>query len=105
MLTSFAHHFFRAIRHVKAVILVLIAVVVAGASVITMVEKMPFGDTPYFAFVTGLTIGYGDIIVQTHFGRLVAILIGFIGIFFTGLMVAVLVYAVRESLEESGRGG
>jgi hypothetical protein len=31
----------------------------------------------------------------------VAILIGFIGILFTGLMVAVLVYAVRESIEES----
>ena len=28
-------------------------------------------------------------------------LIGFVGILFTGLMVAVLVYAVRESIEES----
>ena len=61
---------------------------------------MPFADTLYFAFVTGLTIGYGDIVVQTHFGRFIAILIGFVGIIFTGLMVAVLVYAVRESLEE-----
>jgi uncharacterized membrane protein len=61
---------------------------------------MPFGDTLYFAFVTGLTIGYGDIVVKTPIARLVAILIGFNGILFTGLMVAVLVYAVRESIEE-----
>jgi voltage-gated potassium channel len=47
-----------------------------------------------------LTIGYGDIVVITPFGRLLAILIGFVGILFTGLMVAVSVFAVRESLEE-----
>ena len=34
-----------------------------------------------------------------------AILIGFVGILFTGLMVAVLVYAVRESIEESQAQG
>jgi uncharacterized membrane protein len=66
---------------------------------------MPFGDTLYFAFVTGLTIGYGDIVVKTPIARLVAILIGFNGILFTGLMVAVLVYAVRESIEESRKRG
>jgi hypothetical protein len=101
MFTSFARHFFRAIWHVKAVILMLIALIVAGAAAVSLFEKMPFGDALYFAFVTGLTIGYGDIVVKTPIVRLVAILIGFIGILFTGLMVAVLVYAVRESIEES----
>jgi voltage-gated potassium channel len=52
-----------------------------------------------------LTIGYGDIVPQTSLGRLVALLIGFVGILFTGLMVAVLVFAVRGSLEESRKGG
>ena len=101
MLISFVRHFFRAIRHVKTVILMLVALMVAGAAAVTLVERMPFSDTLYFAFVTGLTIGYGDIVVKTPFGRLMAVLIGFVGILFTGLMVAVLVYAVRESIEES----
>jgi len=105
MFTSFSHHFFRAIWHVKVVILTLIALMVAGAGAVTLVEKMPFGETLYFAFVTALTIGYGDIVVKTSLGQLVAILIGFIGILFTGLMVAVLVYAVRESLEEFKKRG
>jgi uncharacterized membrane protein len=100
MFTRFTYHFFYAIWRVKAVILALIALVVAGAVAVTLIEKMPFGDTLYFAFVTGLTIGYGDIVVKTPFGRLVALLIGFIGILFTGLIVAILVFAVRESLEE-----
>ena len=100
MFTSFALHFFRVIWHVKAVILMLVALIVVGAAAVTLVEKMPFGDTLYFSFVTGLTIGYGDIVVKTPLGRFVALLIGFIGILFTGLMVAVLVLAVRESYEE-----
>ena len=101
MFTSLGRHFFRAIWLIKAVILMLVALIVAGAAALTFVEKMPFSDTLYFAFVTGLTIGYGDIVVKTPFGRLVALFVGFIGILFTGLMAAVLVYAVRESIEES----
>jgi hypothetical protein len=100
MFTRYTRHFFVAVWHAKAVILALIALVVAGAAAVSLVEKMPFADTLYFAFVTGMTIGYGDIVVKTPVGRVVALLIGFIGILFTGLMVAVLVYAVRESLEE-----
>jgi len=101
MLVSFTNHFLRAIWHVRAVILALIALVVAGAAAVTLVEKMPFADTLYFAFVTGLTIGYGDIVMHTPVGRLIALLIGLVGILFTGLIVAVLVHAVRESIKES----
>jgi hypothetical protein len=93
ILSSFTYHFFHAIWHVRTIILILIALIVAGAAAVAFVEKMPFADTLYFAFVTGLTIGYGDIVMQTPVGRLVALLIGFIGILFTGLLVAVLVHA------------
>jgi hypothetical protein len=101
MLISFTRHFFVAVWHVKVVILVLIGLVVAGAAAVSIVEKMPFADTLYFSFVTGLTIGYGDIVAKTPFGRLVALLIGLVGILFTGVMVAVMVHAVRQSIEES----
>jgi hypothetical protein len=104
ILSSFNYHFLHAIWHVRAVILVLIALIIAGAAVVTLVEKMPFADTLYFAFVTGLTIGYGDIVLHSGFGRLTALLIGLIGILFPGLLVAVLVHAVRESFEESKKG-
>jgi len=101
VLAAFTRHFFRVIWHVKIIILLQVALVVAGAAALTLIEKMPFGDTLYFAFVTGLTIGYGDIVVKTPFGRLVALFIGFVGILFTGLMVAALVLAVRKSYEKS----
>ncbi len=101
MFTSFTNHFFRAVWHVRTIILALIALVVAGAAVLAYLEKFAFADTLYFAFVTGLTIGYGDIVMQTPVGRLVALLIGLVGILFTGLIVAVAVHAVRESMTES----
>jgi hypothetical protein len=100
MFNRFCYHFFSAVWRIKTVIMPLIALIVGGAAVVSFFEKMPFADTLYFAFVTGLTIGYGDIVAKTPLGRLAAILIGFIGILFTGLIVAVLVFAVRESLEE-----
>jgi len=101
MFTRFTNHFFQSAWHVKSVILVLIGLLVAGAAAVTLFEKMPFSDTLYFAFVTGLTIGYGDIVMKTPGGRLIALMIGLVGILFTGLLVAVLVYAVRESMAES----
>jgi voltage-gated potassium channel Kch len=101
MFTSFTRHFFVAFWHVRAVFLALIGLVVFSAAVFSYLEKIAFADALYFAFVTGLTIGYGDIVMQTPVGRLVAILIGLVGILFTGLLVAVMVYAVRQSLAES----
>ena len=105
MFTSFNGYFFRTVWHVKSIILALIALIVAGAVAITVIEKMPFSDTLYFAFVTGLTIGYGDIVALTPAGRLIALLIGLVGILFTGLIVAVLVHSVRESMTESQKRG
>jgi len=101
MFVRFNKVFWRTIWHVRTVILALLALVVVDAAAIAHVEKMAFGDALYFAFVTGLTIGYGDIVMHTPVGRVIALLIGLVGILFTGLIVAVLVHAVRESIEKS----
>jgi len=101
MFIRFSYHFFNIIWHFHAVFLSLIALVVGLAAVVTHIEKMPFGDALYFSFITGLTIGYGDIVVKTPVGRILAVLIGFIGVLFSGLVIAVAVRALRETVEES----
>ena len=101
MFKRFTSHFFQICWHVRSVILALIVLIVIGAIIITYVEKMAFGNALYFSFVTGLTIGYGEIVAKTFLGRLVALLIGLIGIVFTGMVVAVAVRAVQKSFEES----
>ena len=61
---------------------------------------MRFGEALYLSFITGLTIGYGDIVVKTPVGRLFAVLLGLIGIIFTGIMVAAAIRAVEKSLND-----
>ncbi len=62
-------------------------------------KKMPFADALYFTFVTGLTIGYGDIAPVTTGGRVIAILTGLLGVLITGLIIAIAVYALRKTME------
>jgi voltage-gated potassium channel len=95
----FTRHFFHALSRIQGIFYGLFAWLVVGAAAIAYFEKMPFADALYFSFVTGLTIGYGDIAPVTLAGRVVAILTGLLGIIITGLIVAVAVYATREVME------
>ena len=47
-------------------------------------------DALYFTFVTGLTIGYGDLTPQHAISRILAIVIGFAGILLTGLVARII---------------
>jgi hypothetical protein len=100
MFIRFSYYFFIIIGRLHAVLLALIALVVISAVVISQIESRPFGETLYFTFITGLTIGYGDIVVKTPLARLIAVLLGLIGIIFTGIMVAGAIRAVEKSLED-----
>ena len=100
MFVRFNYHFFIIIGRLQAVLLALSALILGIAVVIRHLEKMPFGESLYFAFITGLTIGYGDIVVKTPFARLLAVLLGLIGIIFTGIMVAAAIRAVEKSLKD-----
>jgi len=48
--------------------------------------------------VTGLTIGYGDLVPKHELSRILAIAIGFAGIVMAGLIAAVGVQALHKSL-------
>ena len=61
----------------------------------------PFGQTLYFCSITALTIGYGDVVPTTTFGRIDAILLGLIGLLVTGLVTAAAVRGVQEATRRS----
>ena len=60
-------------------------------------EGWPLGDAIYFAFVSGLTIGYGDLVPTEPLSRVLAVCIGFTGILLTGLVAAVGVRALERA--------
>jgi hypothetical protein len=57
----FSYHFFIIIWKFHAVFMALFALIVGIAVMTFHIEKLPFGEALYFSFITGLTIGYGDI--------------------------------------------
>ena len=64
---------------------------------IGFIERWRVEDALYFTFVTGLTIGYGDLTPRHVASRLLAVMIGFAGIVLTGLVAAISVEALRAT--------
>jgi voltage-gated potassium channel len=101
MLARFNACFFRIIWHLRAVYLWLLALIMFGAVIISATENVSLGKAVYFSFITGLTVGYGDIVPSTPIGQLTSVLLGLVGILFTGVVVAAAVQAVRKGWEET----
>jgi hypothetical protein len=74
----------------------LAAIVVLGLAV-GMIEGWSIQDSIYFSFVSGLTIGYGDLAPKTLLGRVLAIFIGITGVLLTALVAAIAVKALTSS--------
>ena len=94
--------FFVALAHAVhvawPVLSIILAIQVALGLLIGFVEGWSVGDAIYFTFVTGLTIGYGDIVPRQALARALAIGIGISGLFLTGLIAGIAVYAMRAAL-------
>src|SRR3989442_15823521 len=76
----------------------ILAMQVALGLLIGFVEGWSVGDAVYFTFVTGLTIGYGDIVPRQALARALSIGVGVSGLFLTGLLAGIAVYAMRPAL-------
>ena len=74
---------------------------VALGPLIGFVTRWSVGEAVYFSFVTGLTIGYGDIVPRQALARALAIGIGICGLFLTGLIAGIAVYALRAALTDT----
>jgi Na+-translocating ferredoxin:NAD+ oxidoreductase RnfE subunit len=72
----------------------LLATIVALGVVVGRLEGWSLQDSIYFAFVSGLTIGYGDFAPKLLLSRTLAITIGVCGILATALVAAVAVKAL-----------
>ena len=76
---------------------------IALGAVIGLRERWSIQESIYFAFVSGLTIGYGDLVPKTLLTRALAIAIGLCGVLVTALLAAVAVKALTGVTEERER--
>lgn len=58
-------------------------------------------DALYWSFITGLTIGYGDIRPVKRATKCLAIVIGLAGMMLTGIIVAITIQAASKSFENN----
>ena len=72
----------------------LLAVIAGLGLVIGLIEGWSVQESLYFAFVSGLTIGYGDFAPRHLVPRALAIVIGICGILLSALVAAVAVKAL-----------
>ena len=68
------------LRVVWPVLSALLVGIVGLGLLVGFIEGWSVSDSIYFAFVSGLTIGYGDLAPKTFVARVLAIMIGICGV-------------------------
>lgn len=105
MRRTFIRGLYAGLRVVWPILSGLLAVIMALGLVIGRIEGWSVHESIYFAFVSGLTIGYGDFAPQTFATRALAVVVGICGVLLTALVAAIAVKALNAgSAEEDGKG-
>lgn len=89
------------LKVVWPVVSFLLALMAGLGMLVAVVEGWSLGDGLYFAFVSGLTIGYGDLVPKAPLARVLAISIGLTGILLAGLVAAIGVQALQAALQSA----
>jgi Ion channel len=103
MRRTFVHGLFTGLRVVWPILSGLLAIIAGLGLVIGLIEGWSVQESIYFAFVSGLTIGYGDFAPRSFVPRALAIVIGICGVLLTALVAAVAVRAL-SALSAEGDG-
>ena len=65
-------------------------IVLLGSSILSVVEEKSFSDSLWWALVTVTTVGYGDIVPASIFGKWLAVLLMLVGIGTIGMLTSAL---------------
>jgi hypothetical protein len=84
------------------IISMLLVMIVLFGLIISYLEGWGPFDGIYFGFVTGLTIGYGELVPKLAISRVLAILLGFNGILMTAIFAAVCIRGIEIAVRVTG---
>ena len=76
----------------------LVAFIIALGQIVGKKEGWSPFDSLYWAFITATTVGYGDIRPTGRSSKVLSIFIGFAGVLFSGILVAVAVHSATLAL-------
>ena len=98
---DFLHIFFILLIYLSPVVLALALAIFLIGRVIGRHEGWSRADSTYYAFITATTVGYGDFRPRKRIGKLLAVVLTFIGLIMTGIIVALAVTAVTHAFSKS----
>jgi len=98
---EFLINFCLTIWHFRIILISLFVIILLGGVLFARVEKISWEYGIYFALETALTIGFGDIVGKTRLGRIITLVVGFLGLVLFGILVAKATYALHLTLEPS----
>ena len=100
---AFARALFDGLQIIWPVLSSLILIVVGVGVLVGWMEGWGLWRGIYFAFITALTIGYGDLAPSRHVTQALAVLLGFTGVTMTALLAGVAVRAFRAAADADPR--
>lgn len=85
---------------IAPILLVLCAIITTLGLCVGRIESWKRFDSIYWAFITALTVGYGDMRPLRNISKILSIIIAVIGIMFAGVLVSVTVEAASGAFEK-----
>lgn len=86
------------------ILYVNVFIVFVGSSIFSVVEEKAFSDSLWWTIVTVTTVGYGDIVPSSIFGKWLAIILMLVGIGTIGMLTSALTnFFVKENSNEESK--
>lgn len=96
---TFIQIFLWGIYLMAPVIFLMSLIIISLGLIVGRMESWTKSDALYWAFITALTIGYGDIKPLKRRSRILSIILGTFGIMLTGILVAITVEASSDTFQ------
>ena len=90
--------FYLSVKLASPLLIFSVMLIVLLGLIVGMRESWGRFDSIYWAFITATTVGYGDIRPIRPVSKALSVLIAFVGMTFTGILVALAIYAATQAL-------
>ena len=97
---DFLRFFLQGLYFTAPLLLIFFFIILLIGQIVGRYEEWSKFDAFYWSFITAITVGYGDFHPRKKLSKGLAVLTAFVGIVFTGLIVAVALHAVQTAFQK-----